>query len=400
MFLRVRAATAHVRDRALARRPRLRARNPLAARLLVFLAVPRARPDRRERRQRRRRHRHLRLGRGEVRLRPALDDDPDHGLADRRPGDGRTDGRGDRKGALRADPRAVRRPLVGCRDGLGAGREPRDLHQRVRRDRRRARPRRDPVSGLGADRRGRDLAARRPRLLEGGRAGVRADDDPVLRLPDRGDPRKALLGRRRSLDRRAAPPAELRLCPPLHRHRGDDDHAVHAAVRPVGGRRARDRSRRAERRAYRGRGRLDLRQHDRPLHHDRDRRDPLRPPRAHREQRRRRRQGARSVRRPLRRAAVRDRSPRREPARRGNPPRDGRVRGRRDVRLREGDEAPAARGTGLRRCDHRPDSGRHARRDHPRAAGDRPARGRPGRERLPAAGHARSSSGGSPRTAS
>ena len=39
MFLRVRAATAHVRDRALARRPRLRARNPLAARLLVFLAV-------------------------------------------------------------------------------------------------------------------------------------------------------------------------------------------------------------------------------------------------------------------------------------------------------------------------------------------------------------------------
>ncbi len=39
MFLRVRAATAHLRDRALARRPRLRARNPLAARLLVFLAV-------------------------------------------------------------------------------------------------------------------------------------------------------------------------------------------------------------------------------------------------------------------------------------------------------------------------------------------------------------------------
>ena len=59
-----------------------------------------------------------------------------------------------------------------------------------------------------------------------------------------------------------------------------------------------------------------------------------------------------AVRGPLRRGAVRGRPARREPARGGDPPGHRRVRHRGDVRLREGDQAPAARGAGLRRGHH------------------------------------------------
>ena len=76
------------------------------------------------------------------------------------------------------------------------------------------------------------------------------------------------------------------------------------------------------------------------------------------EQRRRGREGARPVRRPLRRSAVRRRTARREPARGGDPPGDRRLRDRGDVRLRERDQASPARSTGVRRRDHRADRDR------------------------------------------
>ncbi len=81
---------------------------------------------------------------------------------------------------------------------------------------------------------------------------------------------------------------------------------------------------------------------DRELHHHRDRRDALRARRPHRLQRGRRRARAAAVRRPLRGGAVRSRSARCEPARRGDLARHRGVRHRRDVRVREGHRAPPA----------------------------------------------------------
>lgn len=52
---------------------------------------------------------------------------------------------GRRQGPRRADPRALRDPLVGLRHPLGAGREPRDLHLGLHRRRRRARAGRHPA---------------------------------------------------------------------------------------------------------------------------------------------------------------------------------------------------------------------------------------------------------------
>ncbi len=57
------------------------------------------------------------------------------------------------------------------------------------------------------------------------------------------------------------------------------------------------------------------------------------------QQRRRRRESARAVRGPLRRSAVRRRPARRKPARGGDPAGDRRLRDRRDVRLRKGNQA-------------------------------------------------------------
>ncbi len=55
-----------------------------------------------------------------------------------------------------------------------------------------------PAAGLGADRRRRHLADHRARLLPLGRAHLHLVHDPVLRLPDRRDPRAPQLGRRRA----------------------------------------------------------------------------------------------------------------------------------------------------------------------------------------------------------
>ena len=63
--------------------------------------------------------------------------------------------------------------LVALLDRRRAGREPRHLHLRVRRHRRRARARGRAAAGLGADRGGRRLAARRARLVQARRAGLR-----------------------------------------------------------------------------------------------------------------------------------------------------------------------------------------------------------------------------------
>ncbi len=57
---------------------------------------------------------------------------------------------------------------------------------------------------VGADRRGRDLADHRARLLSLGRAHLHLVHDPLLRLPDRRDPRPPRLGRRRA--RRSSSP--------------------------------------------------------------------------------------------------------------------------------------------------------------------------------------------------
>ena len=176
---------------------------------------------------------------------------------------------------------------------------------------------------------------------------------------------------------------------PVHRHRRHDDHAVHAALRAICGRRPRHRRRRAERRARRGCVGLDLREPRRELHHHRDRRNPVRARPLQRQQRGRRGEGARAVRRPLRRGAVRGRPARREPARGRDPARDRGLRDRRDVRLREGARAPPARGSGLRRHADGADPDRDGRRAHPRPAGHPPARARAGRERHAAAGDAR-----------
>ena len=71
-----------------------------------------------------------------------------------------------------------------------------------------------------------------------------------------GPPR---LGARRPSDRRSQPPRIARLPVPVHRHRRHHDHPLHAALRAVGGGRARRLHRRAQSRAIRGGHRLDLR---------------------------------------------------------------------------------------------------------------------------------------------
>ena len=71
------------------------------------------------------------------------------------------------------------------------------------------------------------------------------------------------------------------------------------------------------------------------------------------------REGAGAVRGPLCGGALRRRPARREPARRCDPAGDGRVRGRGDVRVREGDQPASPRGARVRRRRDRPDRGRH-----------------------------------------
>ena len=92
-------------------------------------------------------------------------------------------------------------------------------------------------------------------------------------------------------------------------------------------------------------------------------------------------EGARAVRGPLRRAAVRHRTARREPARGGDPPRHGRLRDRRDVRPREGNRATAARGAGVRDDADRAPARRRGGGDDPGPARVQAARVRPGPER-------------------
>ncbi len=78
----------------------------------------------------------------------------------------------------------------------------------------------------------------------------------------------------------------------------------------------------------------------------------------------------------------------RQPARSGDPARDRRLCDRRDVRLREGHLAPPTAGARVRRRDHDADRDRHDGRDHSRRPGDQAARRRSGRERRAAADHA------------
>ena len=284
-------------------RPRLRPRQPARGQAGRAPRLHRPGARRRERRQRRRRHRDLRLGRSEVRLRPALDDGADHDQPHRRAGDGGADGRRHGQGPRRADPRAVRAALVALLDLRRPAREPRHLHLGVRRGRRGARARGGAAPGVGADRGGRRLAPRRARLVQARRAGLRRDDDPVLRLSDRGDPRAPALALGRPGGRRAADPPHERVHHPVHRDCRDDDHAVHAALSPVGRRRARDGAGGHPGRARRGGGGLDLREPRGRLHHHRHRGDALRPRRPHRDER-----GARPPRRSSRSRAA---SPRR-----------------------------------------------------------------------------------------
>ena len=147
---------------------------------------------------------------------------------------------------------------------------------------------------------------------------------------------------------------------------------VHAALRPVGGRRARRRHRRAERRARRGASGSIFAEPRRELHHHRHRRDALRARRPHA-----------STAPPTRRARSR-RSPAATP-RCCSPsgllgasllaaailPVTAAYVDRGDVRLREGDQAPPARGARVRGRHHRPDRDRHARRGHPGPPRDR-----------------------------
>ena len=77
-----------------------------------------------------------------------------------------------------------------------------------------------------------------------------------------------------------------------------------------------------------------------------------------------------AVRRPVRRAALRHRPARRQPARRGDPADRHLLRRRREPRLREGDRAADRGGAGLHRPDHGDDHRLDRRRDGPRRAGD------------------------------
>ena len=221
---------------------------------------------------------------------------------------------------------------------VGAGRQRRHLHLGVRRHRRRARPGRRAGAGVGADRRGRRVAAPDARLLQGGRADLRADDDPVFRLPGRRDP---------CPPRSGATSARRSSRPTLHA-----SHAylflfiatagttitpfmqlyVQSAVVERG-----VSTKRAEGRALGGRHRLDLRQPDRDARSS----SPPAPPCTSTASTTSRRaaQAAKAL-EPfagqLRRGAVRDRAARGEPAGRGDPADHRGLRDRRDVRLREG----------------------------------------------------------------
>src|SRR5664280_945499 len=94
---------------------------------------------------------------------------------------------------------------------------------------------------------------------------------------------------------------------------------------------------------------------------------------------------AASLRRPLRRGAVRHRPAQPEPARRGDPADCHLLRGLRVARLREGRRAPARGGAGVREHHHRDDPAQRLRGDDPRRAGDLTARRRAGGQRAAAA---------------
>ena len=200
-----------------------------------------------------------------------------------------------------------------------------------------------------------------------------ADDDPVLRLPDRRDPLASALGRGghaivaphvqtnpsyvllfvATAGTTITPFMQLYLqSTVVERGLGPDD-LNRERIEVV--------------------ARLDLREPRRELHHRRDRCDALRAPPSRRRHGVGGGAGARAVRRQVRRGAVRDRPARCEPPRcRGAAGHRG-VRHLRDVRLRAGYVALAARGARLRR---RRDG---ARRDRRRGRDD------PGRPRVPAA---------------
>ena len=128
-----------------------------------------------------------------------------------------------------------------------ARREPRHLHLRVRRHRRRARPRRCPdvlsvpVAALAVW-----------LLLVRGSYKVAERIFVLMTIPFFAYPIAAILAHPHWGQVGKAivvPHVQTSTCvpPPVRRDRGHDDHAVHAAVRPVGGRRARHRPGRSRR---------------------------------------------------------------------------------------------------------------------------------------------------------
>ena len=284
------------------------------------------------------------VGRRQVRLRPAVDDGGHHRLADRRPGDGGAHGSRHRQGPGRADPRAVRRALVVVRHLLGAVA---NIGICI-----------SEFVGIGAalglagvPRRSRCRSPRsavwllaRPRLIQDRRADLRADDDPVLRLPDRRGPRPPATGATsatRSSSRTSTTPRPTCSCsspPPARRSRRSCSST--SSRRWSSGASASTSCTPSRPRCRPARSSPTCRR----LHHHRHRRHALRPRRAQHHHGGPGGQGAGAVRRPLRRAAVRRRAARRQPAGGGDPPGHRGVRDRRDVRLREGHRPAPARG--------------------------------------------------------
>ena len=166
---------------------------------------------------------------------------------DRRPGDGGAHGCGHRQGPRRSDSRGVRDPLgAASRPPACSSRTSASASRSSSASALRSGSRASRRTCLGADRRRRGVAAARPRHLQVGGADLRGHDDPVLRLPDRRDPRASELGRTSGTP--IVVPQVQTSAPLPHavrRDRRDDDHAVHAALPPVGGRRARPRAGRA-----------------------------------------------------------------------------------------------------------------------------------------------------------
>ena len=175
---------------------------------------------------------------------------------DRRAGDGGADGGRHRQGPRRADPRAVRRPLVAVLD------------------RRRCWSRTSASASASSSASApRSALAHVPKyasvpiaaavvwlLLVRGSYKVAERIFVLMTIPFFAYPIAAILAHPHwgSVGQAiVAPHIQLNSAVPvpLHRDRRHDDHAVHAALRPVGGRRARHRRRRAERRARRGRRR-------------------------------------------------------------------------------------------------------------------------------------------------